>query len=459
MRENVTVVILAAGLGTRMKSKTAKVLHHAGGDTLLNHVIRAALCVAPPERIVAVIGHQAQQVRESVTLPGIRFAEQGEQKGSGHAARCAQEAAGRPDGQLLILNGDGPLLKPATLQALLDTQESFAGALVTTLLDDPTGYGRIMRDSHGMIASIVEQKAATSEQLEIREINPGVYCFDAALFWQYIDELVPNNSAKEYYLTDMVEIFARHGHAVAPLLIEDRTELLGINTRVELAAAGSILRARKVNDLMLSGVTVESPESVTIDADVEIGQDSLIEANVQLRGHTRIGSNCRIGTGSVLRDCEIADDVTILPYVVAESSSIGPRASVGPFARLRMNAEAAGNSHIGNFVELKKTKLGKGSKASHLAYLGDAVIGSGVNIGAGSITCNYDGRQKHPTAIADNVFIGSNSTLVAPLKISEGAYIGAGSVITKDVDADSLALGRAQQVDKPGWAKRRRERK
>ena len=457
MNENVAVVILAAGLGTRMKSKKAKVLHEVAGDTLLNHVIRAALQVAPPERIVAVIGHQADQVRQSVRVPGIGFAEQVEQKGTAHAVLCAREAIQAQNGQLLILNGDGPLLTAATLSSLLELQRrSLGGAVVTTELGDATGYGRVLRDRNGLISAIVEQKAATREQLDIREINTGLYCFDANLFWQYIGEVKPDNPAQEYYLTDMIEIFTRHGHPVAPLLIEDESELLGINTRVELAFADKILRARKTTELMLSGVTVENPESVSIDVDVQIGADSLVEANVQLRGRTRIGANCRIGTGTVLRDCEIADGVTILPYVVAEASVIGANASVGPFSRLRMHAEASENSHIGNFVEMKKTKLGRGAKASHLAYLGDSIIGSGANIGAGTITCNYDGQQKHQTTIADNVFVGSNSTLVAPVTIGEGAFIAAGSVITKNVEPDALAIGRGYQENKPEWAKKRR---
>lgn len=461
MRDDVTVVILAAGLGTRMKSKKAKVLHEAGGDTLLNHVIRAALQVAAPERIVAVIGYQAPQVRESVKIPGVRFAEQREQKGTGHAVLCAREALNSSAGQLVVLNGDGPLLTGTTVETLVEQQGrgSFGATLVTTEVADPTGYGRIVRDANGMIAAIVEQKSANPEQLKIREINPGVYCFDAALFWQYVGEISSNNAANEYYLTDMVEILTRHGQRVAPLPIEDEKELLGINTRAELAAADKILRARKTTELMSAGVTIECPDSVTIDVDVEVGQDSLIEANVQLRGRTRMGANCRVGTGAVLRDCEIADRVTILPYVVAEQSSISADASVGPFARLRMDARAEEGTHIGNFVELKKTRLGKGSKANHLAYLGDAIIGANVNVGAGTITCNYDGRQKHRTTIADGVFVGSNATLVAPLTISEGAYIAAGSTITKNVEADSLVLGRAHQVDKPGWAKKRRAQK
>lgn len=461
MKNNVTVVILAAGLGTRMKSKKAKVLHEAGGDTLLNHIIRAALHVAPAEQIIAVVGHQSEQVRASVTEEGVRFAEQKEQKGTGHAVLCARPQAEKDSGQLLILNGDGPLLRPETLLRLVENAQAHSkasgGAIVTTETAEPTGYGRIVRAANGLVAAIVEQKAANAEQLKIREINPGLYCFDAKLFWKYIGEVTPNNPAKEYYLTDMVEILTRHGHPVAPVLVSDESELLGINTRVELAFADRVLRTRKARELMLDGVTIENPDSVTIDVQVSVAADSVIEANVQLRGQTRIGTGCRIGTGSVLRSCELEDDVTILPYVVAEASTIRAKAFVGPFSRMRMNAEAEEGSHIGNFVELKKTKLGKGAKASHLAYLGDATIGAGANIGAGTITCNFDGRKKHQTVIGDGAFVGSNSTLVAPLTIGDGAYTAAGSTITKNVEPDALAIGRARQEVKPKWAKMRRE--
>ncbi len=461
MKTNVTVVILAAGLGTRMKSKKAKVLHEAGGDTLLNHIIRAALQVAKPEHIVAVVGHQAERVRESVHAHGIRFAEQTEQKGTGHAVLCARAQAEQDSGQLLILNGDGPLLKASTLQKLvaMENQRATGGKIITTKLAEPTGYGRIVRDADGLVAAIVEEKSTTAEQKKIQEVNPGLYCFDAKLFWQHIGEVTPNNAAKEYYLTDMVEILTRHGHPVAPLLVEDETELLGINTKVELSIADRILRERKAQQLMLAGVTIENPASVAVDVDVEVGADTVLEANVQLRGKTKIGEGCRIGAGSILRDCEVGDGVNILPYVVAELSRIGNNACVGPFARMRMHADAAEGSHIGNFVELKKTHLGAGSKANHLAYLGDATIGAGVNVGAGTITCNYDGKHKHQTHIGEGVFVGSNSTLIAPLKLEAGSYVAAGSVITRDVEADALAIGRAQQSDKPGWAKRRRERK
>jgi bifunctional UDP-N-acetylglucosamine pyrophosphorylase / glucosamine-1-phosphate N-acetyltransferase len=464
MKEEITVVILAAGLGTRMRSQRTKVLHEAGGDTLLNQVIRAALSVAAPEQIIAVVGHQANEVRASVNVPGVRFAEQTEQRGTGHAVLCAKHVACSKTGELLVLNGDGPLLKGSTLKELLNLHRTkrasgvgAGGAIVTTEVGDASGYGRIVRDEQGLVAAIVEEKSATTEQRAIREINPGLYCFDAEQFWEHLSEVTPNNAANEYYLTDMVAILKRHGHPVAPLLVQDETELLGINTRVELAFADQVLRSRKANELMLSGVTIERPDSVTIDTAVEVGQDSIIEAGVQLRGRTRIGANCRVGTGSFLRDCEVSNGVTILPYVIADASAIGPGAFVGPFSRLRMNAEAAENSHIGNFVELKNTKLGAGSKASHLAYLGDASIGAKVNIGAGTITCNYDGQKKSPTRIGDGAFVGSNSTLVAPLEVASGSYVAAGSVITKNVESDSLAIGRAYQTDKPGWAKRRRD--
>ena len=458
MKQNVTVVIMAAGLGTRMKSKKAKVLHEAGGDTLLNHVIRAALPVASAEKIIAVIGYQAAEVRASVKTPGVLFALQEEQKGTGHAVACTRELV-EASGRLLILNGDGPLIRTPTLESFLGQadQGGVAGGVITTHVDDPTGYGRIVRTEDGRIAAIVEQKAASPEQLAISEVNTGVYWFDAKLFWQHIGDLQPNDKSGEYYLTDMVETLRRKGHSIAPKLMADVTELLGINTRVELAAADRILRQRKAEALMLAGVTIEKPETVTIDQEVEIGQDTVIEAHVELRGATRVGTECRIGTGSVFRDCEIADGAHILPYVVAERAKIGHSARVGPFSRLRPNAVIGDHCHVGNYVELKNTTMDHRSKANHLAYLGDAFIGEATNVGAGTIMCNYDGVHKHRTHIADHVFVGSNSTLVAPLTVGSGAYIAAGSVITHEVAQDALALGRARQTDKPGWAKKRRE--
>jgi bifunctional UDP-N-acetylglucosamine pyrophosphorylase / glucosamine-1-phosphate N-acetyltransferase len=460
MNDNVTVLILAAGLGTRMKSKKAKVLHEAGGDTLLNHVLRVALTLAPPDRIVVIVGYQSEQVRKSVTVKGIRFAEQTEQKGTGHAVLCAETHVSDRGGHLMILNGDGPLVTAETLKALLEKSAGTkGGSIVTTQLDDPTGYGRIVRSADGLVAAIVEQKSATPEQLSIREVNPGAYCFNADVFWKHLGEIEPNSVTGEYYLTDMVGILTATNCPVAPLLVEDETELLGINTRLELAVADRLLRLRKANELMLAGVSMEKPETICIDSGVQVGQDTYLEPGVQLRGSTVIGTDCRIGTGAVLRDCKVESGVVVLPYVVADSSTIKSGASVGPFSRLRLDVEVEADAYIGNFVELKKTRMGRGAKAGHLAYLGDADIGPRVNIGAGTITCNYDGASKHRTTIGDEAFVGSNSTLVAPINISSGAYIAAGSTITKNVDSDALAIGRAHQVEKSGWAKRRRARK
>src|SRR3954468_18713471 len=458
MNDKVTVVILAAGLGTRMRSKKAKVLHEAGGDTLLNHVIRVARHVARPERIVVVVGHQADTVKASVPVPGICFAEQREQKGTGHAVLCAETAVSTREGRLMILNGDGPLVTSATVTGLLEQSwSSDGGSIVVTNLSDPTGYGRVLRDSAGNVASIVEQKSATPEQISIREVNPGVYSFNAKHFWDHIRLVEPNNAAGEYYLTDMVEILSSRGFPVSPYLVPDETELLGINTRLELSVADRLLRLRKANELMLAGVTMEKPESISRDAEVEVGQDTYLEPGVQLRGKTRVGRGCRIGSGTVLRDCEVADDVVILPYVVADSAKIGSGGNIGPFSRLRPGTETGPDIHIGNFVELKNTIFRRGAKAGHLAYLGDSDIGADTNIGAGTITCNFDGAKKHRTTIGEASFIGSNSTLVAPVSIGDGAYIGAGSTITKNVESDALAIGRAHQVEKTGWAKRRRE--
>jgi bifunctional UDP-N-acetylglucosamine pyrophosphorylase/glucosamine-1-phosphate N-acetyltransferase len=455
---DITVVILAAGLGTRMKSNKAKVLHEAGGDTLLNHVLRAAMHVAGPEQIFVVVGHQAEQVKASVTMKGVRFAEQPEQRGTGHALLCARDAGAESGGDLLILNGDGPLLRPQTLRGLLDLQKSRGegGCIVTTELADPTGYGRVMRTESGRVGAVVEQKAATPDELQIREINTGVYVFKAPAFWAHIGGMQPNKAANEFYLTDMVEILSRNHFQISPFLVADETELLGINTRAELAVADRILRSRKNNELMVSGVTIENPESVLVDVDVTVGMDTLIGANVQLRGQTRVGGNCRVGAGSILRNCVVDDDAEILPYVVAQDTSIGKGAFVGPFARLRQKAEVGPDVHIGNFVELKNTSMGVGAKANHLAYLGDTTVGQGTNVGAGTITCNYDGVNKHRTDIEEGVFVGSNSTLIAPVHLGSGAYVAAGSVITDDVEADALAIGRSRQENKPEWAKRRR---
>lgn len=461
MKEKVTVVILGAGLGTRMRSRKAKVLHRAGGRTLIEHVILAARAIAPPEAIFVVVGHQADQVRDAVAGHGVGFIVQAEQKGTGHAVMVGRDALSRLGGLLVILYGDCPLISADTLRRLVAAQEESggAGAIVTAVMEDPTGYGRVLRDPQGRVLGVVEQKAATPEQLAIREANMGLYCYRAEDFWRHAGEIQPNNPVREYYLTDMVEILSRAGRRIETMSIEDPREVLGINDRLELATADRLLRERKVRQLMLDGVTIEKPETVTVDADVQIAADTLIEPFAQILGRTIIGEDCRIGACSIIRDSELAGDVEVGPFTVIGNSRLAPGARVGPFSRLRMGSEVEAGAHIGNFVELKKTRLGAGAKAMHLAYLGDSEIGRNVNVGAGTITCNFDGERKHRTVVGDDAFVGSNATLVAPVKIGAGSYLGAGSVITDPVPAGSLALGRARQVVKEGWAEQRRARK
>ena len=454
----VTLVILAAGLGTRMKSKKAKVLHRAGGRTLVEHVVGTARELAPADRIFVVVGHQAEEVRKAVAEQGVRFIEQREQKGTGHALLVGRDALAPLGGHLVILNGDGPLLRAETLSRLIAQAESggAAGVLLTAVMDDPTGYGRVLRDTHGRVAAIVEQKSATAEQLAVREVNMGFYCFRADLFWKLCGDIRPDNAAREYYLTDMVEILNRAGEFVEALQVEDAREVLGINTRLELAEVDRVFRERKLRELMLGGVTIEKPETVTVDLGVSIGMDTVIEPFAQILGNSAIGENCRIGACSIVRDSTLGEEVEIGAFTIVNASHVERGARIGPFARLRMDNYVGEGAHIGNFVELKKAHMGRGAKANHLAYLGDTQIGARSNIGAGTITCNYDGVHKHVTKIGEAAFVGSNSTLVAPIEIGDGAYLAAGSVITEPVPADALAVGRARQAIKPDWAKKRR---
>jgi bifunctional UDP-N-acetylglucosamine pyrophosphorylase/glucosamine-1-phosphate N-acetyltransferase len=452
---NMTVVILAAGLGTRMRSKRAKVLHRAGGLTLVEHVVAAATAVAPPERITAVTGHQAEEVEAVLEPHGIGFVRQVGQKGTGHALAACRERLQNLDGLLMVLYGDTPLLSPVTLQKLRDLQSSSgtAATLITTTLENPSGYGRVILNGQGDVTAIVEEKAATPEQKSIQVINSGIYCFQAPLLWKHIVELRPNSVSGELYLTDMAEILTRHGHRVGALHIDDPDELLGINTRIELADADRVLRERKCRELMLAGVTIERPETVTIDMHVQVGVDTVVEPFARLLGTTAIGEDCRVGAGAILESSALADRVVVAPYTLVANSRIETGAQVGPFARLRMDAHVGPDARVGNFVELKNANLGKGAKSQHLTYLGDAEIGAGSNIGAGTITCNYDGHRKHRTNIGERAVIGSNSTLVAPVDIGSDSYVGAGSVITDDVPPEALALGRGRQVVKPGWVK------
>ena len=461
MQSGVTVVILAAGLGTRMKSRKAKVLHRAGGRTLIEHAVATARELAVPERIFVVVGHQGEEVRAAVNTPGIGFIEQPEQNGTGHAVLVGRGDLEPLGGYLVIVYGDGPLLRAATLRRLMAKadesahQNGSAGVLLTAMMDNPTGYGRVIRDGEGAVACIVEQKAASREQLAIREANMGIYCFRSDLFWKHAGEMRADNPAKEYYLTDMIAILRRAGHSMGAMVIEDAREALGINTRLELAEVDRLLRERKLRELMLAGVTIEKPETVTIDPDVCIGGDTVIGPFTQILGKTRIGEECTVGACSIVEDSDIGNQVHIGAFTVVGSSRVERGAHIGPYARLRFGNHVEEGVHIGNFVELKKAHMGARAKANHLAYLGDAEIGARANIGAGTITCNYDGAHKHQTTIGKEAFVGSNSTLVAPLEIGDGAYLAAGSVITEPVPSDALALGRARQVIKPEWAAKR----
>jgi bifunctional UDP-N-acetylglucosamine pyrophosphorylase/glucosamine-1-phosphate N-acetyltransferase len=460
MNQDLTIVILAAGLGTRMKSRKAKVLHEAGGLTLIEHVVNSSLALTSPDRVVVVVGHQAERVQQVLAHTGVRFAVQSEQKGTGHALQMCRQTVPNHNGRLVVLYGDCPLLSIETLRTLLmdHTSSSAQATVITTVLDDPTGYGRAIVDENRRLMEIVEEKAATPEQKQIREINSGIYCFDAPLLWTHLLEITPNPASNEYYLTDIVDIFNRSGYSVRALLHREADELLGINTRLELAIVDSIFRERKARDLMLAGVTIRRPETVTVDSQVKVGIDSVIEPFAQLLGSTVVGEDSVIGPGCILKNCQVADNVEISAYTIAQDSRIDRGATIGPFARLRPDNHVGENAHIGNFVELKKTNIRAGAKAGHLAYLGDSEIGAGSNIGAGTIFCNYDGALKHKTCIGENAFVGSNSTMIAPVQVGSGAYIAAGSVITHEVPADALGVGRSRQVNKEGWAKKRREK-
>ncbi|MBZ5601128.1 MAG: bifunctional UDP-N-acetylglucosamine diphosphorylase/glucosamine-1-phosphate N-acetyltransferase GlmU [Acidobacteriia bacterium] len=453
-----TVVILAAGLGTRMRSKRAKVLHRAGGLALVEHVVEAARAVAPADSIVAVTGHQAEAVEELLAPRKIRFARQKKQKGTGHALACAREAA-PPSDLVMVLYGDTPLLSADTLTRLRDAQagSTAAATLITTSLDAPAGYGRVILDATDAVRAIVEEKACTPEQRAIRLINSGIYCFRADLLWAHLSEIQPTLPAGEYYLTDMAAILNTHGHRVEARHVADSSELLGINTRIELADADRLLRRRKAEQLMLEGVTIERPETVSIDSSVRIGMDTIVEPFARILGETVIGEDCRIGAGAIVESSVLADGAIVRPYTLIADSRVAEKAQIGPFARLRMNANIGMDARVGNFVEVKKSRLGAGTKAQHLAYLGDAEIGDRVNVGAGTITCNFDGVKKNETRIGSGAFIGSNSTLVAPLEVGAESYLGAGSVITEDVPKQALALGRARQVVKTDWIEKRKK--
>ena len=455
----IAIAIMAAGKGTRLKSKHPKVLHEVGGKPLLAHVIAAAIKVVPAKDVYAIIGHEADRVREAVAHTGVSFVLQKEQRGTGHALMTAREALG-PYDVVIVLSGDAPLITSSTIEKLRDFHISRRAAmtLLAARMDNPTGYGRIIRKSAKKedVQAIVEQNSLAAAQKKIREVNAGFYAFAVAPLFRNIEKLSTNNPHRELYLTDMAEILSKNKERVVVIETSDAYEVLGGNTRAELVDIDQRIRAVKRQQLMAGGVTIFYPETCVIDSDVEIAADTTIEPFVQILGGTRIGSDCRIRSYSVISNSKIGDGVLVRPGCVIDGARIDKAAVIGPYSHLRPGSEIGEGAHVGNFVETKNIRLGTGSKANHLTYLGDAEIGDGVNVGAGTITCNYDGVSKHKTVIEDGVFIGSDATLVAPVRIGKGAYVGAGSCITDNVPADSLALGRARQVVKQGWAKSKR---
>jgi len=455
---DLAIVILAAGKGTRLKSSLAKVLHRAGGRTLVEQIVRACEPLKARETVV-VVGYQAEQVAAVVEPRGALTVLQQPQNGTGHAMQVAKRALGRAR-FAVVLPGDAPLVRTDTLKVLIAAHHTgnAAATILSAVLADPSGYGRVVRKTETAVSAIVEDSQLTDEQREINEINSAIYCFTLEKLWPALAQVKPNNKHRELYLTDAIGVLNAKGEKVLAQVAADSREVLGCNTRADLAEVDRLFRERKRSELMDGGVTIQLPETVLIDPDVTAGEDTIIEPGVQLLGKTKIGAQCTIRTGSVVTDSILGDNVTVEPHCVVAESRLDDGVIIGPFARLRPNNHLKAGARIGNFVELKKSTIGEGTKAMHLSYLGDAKIGTKSNIGAGTITCNYDGFHKYPTSIGNKVFIGSDTALVAPVRVGDGAYVGAGSTITDNVPSDGLAIARGRQVNKPGWAaKKRRE--
>jgi bifunctional UDP-N-acetylglucosamine pyrophosphorylase / glucosamine-1-phosphate N-acetyltransferase len=451
------VVILAAGQGTRMKSRMPKVLHRLAGKPLIEHVLDTAQTVTP-ETITIVVGHEAESVQHLVgERPNVGWALQEPQLGTAHALQQTESRLAAKRGTVILLSGDVPMLEASTLQRLVATHQTAGAAatVVTAIVDRPYGYGRIVR-TRGRIARIVEERDASSAVRKIREINGGIYAFDLAPLFDALRAIASQNAQGEYYLTDLIAIYRRRKLGVETLLVDNPQEIRGINSRTELAEVSRIVRQTKNEELMAAGVTIIDPATTYIDPDVQVGPDTVIHPGVAIEGQSRIGAACEIHSHVRIVDSEIADKAVIQDFCLILGSRIAESASVGPFAHLRPDTVVGEGAKIGNFVELKKTTLGPGSKANHLAYLGDATIGARVNVGAGTITCNYDGTSKHPTVIEDEAFIGSDSQLIAPVRIGKGAYVGAGSSITEDVPPGALGIARGRQTNVAGWVERKK---
>lgn len=441
------IVILAAGQGTRMNSALPKVLHKLANKPMLEHVIETAKKLKP-KKIIIVYGHGGDLVKSTINDEFLKWAEQTEQLGTGHAVQQAAPYLNDVD-KTLILYGDVPLLNESTLSQLVSLSTDLS--LLTVDLEKPTGYGRIVRQKDGSISSIVEQKDATEDQLKISEINTGIMSVNKDKLLDWLEQIKNTNSQKEYYLTDIVELAVKDNASVSATQPETEVEVTGVNDRVQLAQLEREYQSKAAQKLMLAGASLVDPARFDLRGNLEIGQDVSFDINVIIEGNVTLGSNVSIGANTVIRNTLIADNVTILENCVIEDAVIGTASKIGPFARIRPGTKLVGEAHIGNFVELKNTVLGQGSKVNHLSYVGDSKIGSKVNVGAGVITCNYDGANKHKTIIGDNAFIGSNAALVAPVTINDGATIGAGSVITKEAKQDRLTLSRAKQVTVENW--------
>ena len=454
---DVHVVILAAGMGTRLKSSKPKVLHPVGGAPMVEHVLRLAAALAPTSTTL-VVGHQADAIRAYLRdRPELQFALQMPQNGTAHALQQAEPLLAGRHGTLVLLSGDVPLLRAETVRLLLDAHRSAGAAatVMTAVVERPYGYGRVIRTS-GKIVGIVEERDASPAQRLGREINSGIYAFDLAPLFEALRTIATRNAQGEYYLTDLVAVYRRQRLPVETLIVEDAREVRGINTLGELSEVSAIMRQTKNAELMAAGVTIIDPVTTYIDAEVEIGPDTVIHPGVLIQGRSRIGSGCEIHANVRIANSVLADRVTVHDFCLLLDSEVGEGASVGPFAHLRAGSIIGQKAKIGNFVELKKTTFGPDSKANHLSYLGDATIGANVNIGAGTITCNYDGQWKHQTVIEDGAFIGSDSQLIAPVRVGKGAYVGAGSSITEDVPAGALGVGRGRQTNIMDWADRKR---
>lgn len=454
-----SALILAAGKGTRMKSVHPKVVHPVCGVPMVRHVIDCALA-AGAERVVPVIGHGAEQVRQVAEASGDRVScvVQEQQLGTGHAVRVCESSVGDSPHPVVILNGDVPLVTPELLTQVVTHHNNSGGGItvVTVELDDPTGYGRMVRGKSGDLKRVVEQKDASPEELAVCEVNTGIYVADPQMLFPLLARVSDDNAQGEYYLTDIVGLSLEDGRVVHVYRSPDPTQVLGVNSRAELARANAVMRGRIHERLMDNGVTLIDPARVDIDASVTIGSDTTIHPGVTLQGSTAIGEGCEILPGTRIVDSTLGDGITVKDHCLVDGAALAGENTVGPMAHLRPGAVLARGAKIGNFVEIKKADIGEGSKVNHLSYVGDATVGKGVNIGAGTITCNYDGVNKFRTEIGDDVFVGSDTQLVAPVKVGRGATIGAGTTVTGDVPADALAVSRTTQKNVVGWAKRRR---